>query len=82
MIKGLFSAALAASVLMLPAMRAQADVHALIGIAGGAIIACGVTGACGNGGGNRSHRGRLNPELWPAMPGQCRIATRAGLFWL
>ena len=54
MIKRLFSAALAASVLMLPALRAQADVHALLGIAGGAIIACGVTGACGNGGGNRS----------------------------
>jgi len=54
MIKGLLSAALGASMLMLPAMRAQADVHALLGIAGGAIIACGVTGACGNGGGNRS----------------------------
>ena len=56
MIKGLFSAALAASVLMLPAMRAQADVHALLGIAGGAIITCGITGACGNGngGGNRT----------------------------
>lgn len=55
MIKGLFSAALTAAVLMLPAMRANADIHGLIGIAGGAIIACGVTGACGNGNtGNRT----------------------------
>ena len=54
MFKGLFSAALAATILMVPTMRAQADVHGLIGIAGGAIIACGVTGACGNGNGNRT----------------------------
>lgn len=54
-LKGILKAGAIAAAMMWPASYAQADLHALLGIAGGAIITCGVTGACGNGnGGNRT----------------------------